>query len=180
MIDIVDESDNLTGISKMKSEAHRDGSWHRAVHIWIYNSRGEILLQLRAKGKLLYPAMWDVSAAGHVSTGEDPLTSGIRELKEEIGIDAKPENLRFFQVRKNSAVYKDIENNEFYYVYLLRYDGDVSKLDLQTEEVEEIRFIPIANIEADLKSNPDKFVPHGDYWHDAINKIKSIADSKIG
>ena len=54
LIDICDENNNLIDIQKMKSEAHKDGLWHRASHIWIYNSNGEILLQLRAKEKPLY------------------------------------------------------------------------------------------------------------------------------
>ena len=78
LIDICDESNNLTKIQKMKSYAHKAGLWHRTAHIWIYNSKGNILLQLRAKEKLLYPDMWDISAAGHVSAGEDPTTSGLR------------------------------------------------------------------------------------------------------
>ena len=78
LIDICDEANHLTGVQKMKSEAHKDGLWHRAVHIWLYNSKGEILLQWRAKNKLLYPEMWDISAAGHVSASENPITSGLQ------------------------------------------------------------------------------------------------------
>lgn len=65
LIDIFDENNNPRGIQKLKSEAHKEGIWHRAVHIWIYNLKGEILLQLRSKNKELYPDRWDVSAAGH-------------------------------------------------------------------------------------------------------------------
>ena len=49
LIDIFDENNNALNVQKMKSEAHKLGLWHRASHIWIYNSSGEILLQLRAK-----------------------------------------------------------------------------------------------------------------------------------
>ena len=87
LIDICDENNNLINVQKTKSEAHKNGLWHRASHIWIYNSNGEILLQLRAKEKPLYPDMWDISAAGHISAGEDPITSGLREVKEEIGLE---------------------------------------------------------------------------------------------
>jgi isopentenyldiphosphate isomerase len=117
-IDICDEENNLTGVQKMKSEAHRDGLWHRNSHIWIYNSKGEILLQLRAKNKIFFPDVWDISVAGHVDLGEDPIVSGIREAKEEIGLEIKPENLSFFQIKKTQTIFKNIKNNEFYYVYL--------------------------------------------------------------
>ena len=172
LIDVCDESNNLTNIQKMKSEAHRDGLRHRAAHIWIYNSKGEILLQLRAKEKPLYPDMWDISAAGHVSAGEDPVTSGLREINEEIGFKIKQEDLRFFKIRKVKAVYRDIKNNEFYYVYLLKFDGDIKKFKLQDEEVQEIQFLPIEKIEEELEINPDKYVPHGEYWFEVINEVK--------
>ena len=77
----------------MKSEAHTDGLWHRAAHIWIYNSKGEILLQLRAKDKQFWPDRWEISAAGHVGAGEKPEDAAVRELSEELGISAKAEDL---------------------------------------------------------------------------------------
>lgn len=172
LIDICDETNNLTNIQKIKSEAHRDGLWHRAAHIWIYNSKGEILLQLRAKEKLRYPDTWDISVAGHVSSGEDPITSGLREIEEEIGLKVKQEDLQFFNIRKVKAIYRDIKNNEFYYVYFLKFNGDIKKLKLQYIEVQKIQFLPINKIEEELKMNTDRYVPHGDYWFEAINEIK--------
>lgn len=172
LIDIFDENNNSVVNQKMKGEAHRDGLWHRTAHIWIYNSKGEILLQLRAKDKLLYPDVWDISAAGHVSAGEDPITSGLREIKEEIGLKAKQEDLDFWMIRKHEAVFRDIKNNEFYYVYFLKFDGDISQLKLQDEEVQEIKFLPIDEVKEDLKTNPDRYVPHGDYWFEALSEIK--------
>jgi len=172
LIDICDEANNPTGVQKMKSEAHKDGLWHRAVHIWLYNSKGEILLQWRAKNKLLYPDMWDISAAGHVSAGEDPITSGLREINEEIGLNVKKEDLLFFKIKKVSAFYKAIKNNEFYYVYFLKHDGDPKKLKLQKEEVQDIRFFPLNQLENELKKNPSKYVPHGNYWSEVITEVR--------
>lgn len=172
LIDICDENNKLTGIQKMKSEAHRDGLWHRAVHIWIYNSEGELLLQLRAKKKLLYPDMWDISAAGHVSAGDEPITSGLREIEEEIGLKVKKEDLQFFKIRKTKAIFRDIKNNEFYYIYFLKFDGDIKQLKLQDEEVQKIRFLPLSKIEEELKKYQKKYVPHGDYWFDVIAEVK--------
>jgi isopentenyldiphosphate isomerase len=58
LLDIVDEDNKLLGIKKSKVEAHEKGLWHRNAHIWIYNSKGEVLLQLRAKDKIFLPNMW--------------------------------------------------------------------------------------------------------------------------
>ena len=172
LIDICDENNNLLGIKKMKSEAHKNGLWHRASHIWIYNSTGEILLQLRAKEKPLYPDMWDISAAGHISADEDPVTAGLREVEEEIGLKLKKEDLYFFTIRKHKAIFRDIKNNEFYYIYFFMFDEEIRQLKLQKEEVQKIQFFPIDKIEEELKTNMGKYVPHGDYWFDVLNEIK--------
>jgi isopentenyldiphosphate isomerase len=172
LIDICDENNNLLDIQKMKSEAHKKGLWHRASHIWIYNSKGEILLQLRAKEKSLYPNMWDISAAGHIGAGEDSITSGSREVEEEIGLKLKKEDLDFWMIRKVKAIFREIKNNEFYYVYFFKFDGDINQLKLQKEEVQKIQFLPIDKIEEELKTNPNKYVPHGDYWFEVLDEVK--------
>ena len=171
LIDIFDENNHPLSIQRMKSEAHREGLWHRATHIWIYNSKGEILLQLRAKEKLLYPDMWDVSVAGHVSVGEDPVNSGLRESQEEIGLEFEREDLEFFRIKKVSATYNKIKNNEFYYVYFLRHDGQVKKLRLQNEEVGAIQFFNPQKIEEGIKTDPGRYVPHGNYWFEVIKEV---------
>ncbi|MDP2864142.1 MAG: NUDIX domain-containing protein [bacterium] len=172
LVDICDENNNLLGIQKMGNEAHKNGLWHRASHVWIYNSKGEILLQLRAKNKELYPDMWDISAAGQVGAGEEPIVSGLREIEEEIGLSVKEGDLDFFKVKKCKAIFRNIKDNEFCYVYLFKFDGDIKNLNLQDEEVQSIQFLPFEKIEEELKTNPEKYVPHGDYWFEVINKVK--------
>ncbi len=172
LIDICDENNNLLGIQKTKSEAHKDGLWHRSSHIWIYNPKGEILLQLRAKGKLLWPDRWDISAAGHISAGEDPITAGLRETEEEIGLKLHKEDLDFFMVRKHKRIFRKIKNNEFYYVYFFKFNGNINQLKLQEEEVQKIQFVSIDKIKEELKTNSDKYVPHGDYWHEVFDKVE--------
>jgi len=174
LIDIVDENNNLTGVQKMKSEAHRDGLWHRAAHIWIYNSKGEILLQLRAKGKSIGSDVWDLSAAGHIGAGEDPTISALRETQEELGLDVKSEDLESYKVIPEKMGAKDIENNEFHYVYLMRYDGDINNLKIQEEELQKIEFVSIDTIGKGLKDNPEKYFPHDmSYWNEMLIAIKN-------
>ena len=179
IIDIFDENNKHLNIQKNKSEAHRDGLWHRSAQVWIYNPNGEIMLQLRGKDKALYPGMWDISAAGHVAAGEEPLTSAVREIEEEIGLKIKEEDLAFFKIEKFSRVYKEIKNNEFCYAYFYRFDGDIKGLKLQAEEVDKVVFLPIDKIEKDLEKNPEKYVPHGKYWYEVFEEVKKkIIDNK--
>jgi isopentenyl-diphosphate Delta-isomerase len=174
LIDIVDEGNVLTGEQKMKSEAHRDGLWHRAAHIWIYNSKGEILLQLRAKEKDLYPDMWDISVAGHTSAGEEPVVSGLREIQEEIGLSVKVEDLELYKIRTEEIKYNKILSNEFNYVFLLKYDGDASSLKVQKEELQKVEFFTIEDIKKGLKENPEKYCPHeNQYWEEMLSVIET-------
>lgn len=174
LIDIVDDQNNLTGVQKMKSEAHRDGLWHRAAHIWIYNSKGEVLLQLRAKDKDIGPDTWDLSAAGHVGVGEEPVVSALREIQEEIGLNVKTEDLELYKIIAEKLTINGLLNNEFHYVYILRYDGNARDLKLQKEELQKMEFVPIEIIEKGLKENPEKYFPHEDpYWNEMLDAIKT-------
>lgn len=179
LIDIFNESNEPTGVQKMKSEAHRDGYWHRAAHIWIYNSKGEILLQLRAKGKELHPNTWDISVAGHVAAGEKPATSALRELEEEIGLKAREKDLIFKKILNRESVYNKINNKEFDYVYFLKFDGKIDQLKKQDKEVQEIEFMPIGQLEKELKNNYKKFTPHGKYWFDAIGEVRKRLGKEV-
>jgi len=175
LIDIYDENNNLTGIIKSRNEAHREGLWHRQINICIYNSKGEILLQLRSKDKMIYPDMWDISVAGHIGTGEEPIHAALRETGEETGLNAKEEDLHFYKIRADQK--GDVNMKEFLYIYLLKYDGDIANLKIQKEELQSIEFIPIAKIEEELKAGSVKFAPHGEYWKDVIGEVKRKLNS---
>jgi len=173
LIEICDAAGNLTGEQKMKSEAHLDGSWHRAAHVWLYNFRGELLLQLRAAEKTLYPSVWDVSAAGHVGVGEKPIIAALRELEEELGLQVAPEDLEFFKVVKNSPPFSGFKNNEFYHVYFCEYAGSLDELILQPEEVDQVKYFTISEIERQLEHDQENFVPHGSYWYEILAEFKT-------
>ena len=178
LIDIYDENNNYLGIQEMKKIALKKGLWHRGSHVWLYNAQGEILLQLRAKkNKLLSPNRWDISAAGHVSAGEKPLTSGIRELKEELGLKLKNKELDFWKIKKHKGIFRSFKNNVFYYIYFFEFNGNTSQLKLQKEEVQKVKFIPIKKLKEELKSKPKEYV-YDDYWNEAINEIENMLNSK--
>lgn len=179
LVDICDDKNTLLGIQKMKSEAHAMGLWHRAAHIWMYNSAGDILLQLRAKNKPLYPDMWDISAAGHVSADEAPIVSAIREVEEEIGISVTEENLHFTCIKQLEETYEDINNKEFCYMYFFQYNGDPSTLTLQQSEVAGIEFWSPERIVSELDKGNSKLVPHGrDYWQYVLDTVRRMLNIK--
>jgi isopentenyldiphosphate isomerase len=94
IFDVVNDRDEVIG-SRPRSEVHRLGLMHRAVHVLVHNARGKIFLQKRSMLKDRQPGLWDSSASGHLASGEDYDTCAVRELFEELGLrpTSKPEPL---------------------------------------------------------------------------------------
>lgn len=175
-IDIFNEKNEPLETQRSMLSAHLFNMWHRSAHIWIYNSKGELLLQRRSEEMSTFPGKWDLSAAGHLDAGESPEQGALRELKEEIGIKAKKEDLEFSKVKKISQDLKFLgvptKNNEFCYIYLTAYTGDVSELKMQESEVDNLKFFDLQELKRMLKRKEEKFVPHGDYWFEVIGEIR--------
>ena len=161
-LDILDENGNKTGKIKLRNEVHRDGDWHKAVHIWIINNKGDILLQRRCASKDSHPNMLDISSAGHLQTGDDSLTGAVREIKEELNLDISPNELQFITTLKRKSN-KSI-NNEFDDLYILRTNKKIEEMQFQKEEISEIFFVPykkfkdmVNNKHPDLLRKDDEF-----------------------
>ena len=161
-LDILDENGNKTGKIKLRNEVHRDGDWHKAVHIWIINNNGDILLQRRCASKDSHPNMLDISSAGHLQAGDDSLTGAVREIKEELNLDISPNELQFITTLKRKSN-KSI-NNEFDDLYILRINKKIEEMQFQKEEISEIFFVPykefkdmVNNKQPDLLRKDDEF-----------------------
>lgn len=85
IFDVVDEHDRVTG-QATRVEVHAKGLLHRAVHVFVVNRRGELLLQRRSMLKDSHPGVWDSSVSGHLDSGESYPSAAVRELAEEMGI----------------------------------------------------------------------------------------------
>lgn len=175
LIDVVDENCKKTGEKIPKSQAHKDGTWHQSAHIWIYNRKGEVLLQKRAKVKAEFPGLWDTSSSGHLTAGDTPIQGAQRELFEELSIRAEASELKKIEVRKiiQRVPEKNFVNNGFAHVYLFEFNGNISKLKLQKEEVDEVKFVSLELFKSEV-SDPEKvkkYAPHGKYYLDIIKVI---------
>ncbi len=87
MIDVLDENGIKTGKVLPRKEVHKRGLWHRAIVVAIINDNNEILLQQRSANKEKNANMWDISVAGHISSGQDALSAAAREINEEVSIN---------------------------------------------------------------------------------------------
>ncbi len=179
LIDIFDENNQALGIQRWKSEAHKSGLWHRAVHIWIYNPKGEILLQLRSKDKDVFPDLWDLSVAGHISAGSTPEDSAVREIREEVGLAVKREELRFHRILKVKICPDSLQNNEFIYIFTLRYEGEMRGLKFQKEEIQKIGVFSTEFLKKDYPKHPERYTGEkerhtdgSDYWLEMIGLVE--------
>ena len=143
IIDIVDENGIPTGETIERSIAHQTGVCHRTTHIWIVRKRDEkvqILLQKRSKNKDSFPGCYDISSAGHIPAGVGFAESGLRELKEELGISISQEELidcgLHCVLMENEFHGIPYVDNQVSKVFLLWKDIEVEDLRLQKEEIE--------------------------------------------
>lgn len=126
LFDIVDADGHPLGYAKPRGDVHRDGDWHRSVHIWVYGVRGDVpflLFQRRGLMKDTAPGRLDPTVSGHVGQGES-IHEAWREVDEEIGVAAVPSELRFAGVRvRSSEGETGIIDREIQDVYLWRRDA---------------------------------------------------------
>ncbi|XP_012067457.2 nudix hydrolase 3, partial [Jatropha curcas] len=139
-----------------RSQIHRDGDYHRAVHVWIFaESTQQLLLQKRVDCGL-----WDISSAGHVSAGEPSLKAARRELHEELGIILPEDAFELLFVYTQHRVLRGGEyiNNEFDDVYLITTVDPIplEAFILQETAVSAVRYVSYEEYRSLLaKEHPD-------------------------
>jgi 16S rRNA (adenine1518-N6/adenine1519-N6)-dimethyltransferase len=147
--DVVDENDQVVR-SEFRDVIHVNNLRHRAAHMLLFNSVGELYLQKRSIWKDRNPARWDSSAAGHVDAGEDYLTAARRELHEELGIEA-PELTSIGRLTPSETT-----GWEFIEIYTGRHEGPFHPAAL---EVETGAFFTLEKIRAWAAASPGDFSP---------------------
>lgn len=161
-LDIINNDGTVSGKIKERSLVHLEGDLHHTAHVWIArknNKSGmDLLLQMRSKNKDSFPGCYDISSAGHIPAGCDYIESAIRELKEELGIEAKKEELEYKGTRrflwKAEFHGKPFIDNQFSRVYLLwREDILIESLELQESEVESVVWMDYEECLEKLKNN---------------------------
>jgi len=177
-LDIVDKNGNKTGEIKPRKEVHSKGYLHRAVHVWIINSKKELLVQRRSSNKDVYQHKLYVAVAGHPVSGEDEIEGIKREVLEEIGIELDTSKLEylftFFQeLIENDGNFLD---NQFFNVYLVEMDLDINKLKLQEDEVSEVKNIHYKEFEKMIKEKSNEIVSHPEAWEKLLQILHQRYD----
>ncbi|WP_336689582.1 MULTISPECIES: isopentenyl-diphosphate Delta-isomerase [unclassified Chryseobacterium] len=148
---LVNPEDKVLGLME-KQQAHINGLLHRAFSVFLFNSNGEMLLQKRASGKYHSPLKWTNAVCSHPRKEETYLEGAKRRVKEELGIDVELSE-------KFNFIYKaDVGNglweHELDHVFTGTFEGEFY---LNKEEVEEVRYISLENLNKEISENPDNF-----------------------
>lgn len=162
--DVLNEKGIFTGKVETREICHKEGLWHKAVVVFIINSKGQVLLQRRSPNKRMWPNTWDVTAGGHVLAGEFGFQAIIREAQEELGIILNKNEMTFLGSSISTNLKGDIINNHFNEYYIVNKDLDETTLTLQKEEVSEVKWINKEEIISKIINNYDGITDKEGCW----------------
>ena len=153
-LNLIDDKARITAESKPRTAVHRDGDLHPTVHIWMIKRRDMgvfVLLQKRAHEKDINPDCYDVSAAGHVTQGEEFRHTALKEVREELGLNIDRSQLEFIGLRRACYSKGSIKDNELAAVYICREKINIEDLTLQSSEVAEVCWAEIDELLSIMK-----------------------------
>lgn len=166
-LDIVDMEGNPTGETVDRETAHLNGILHRTSHVWLLREGAdgtgrEVLLQKRSACKDSYPGCYDISSAGHIPAGCGFEASALRELAEELGITGVSEDDLIFCGQRYIVMDSEFHGKPFHdrqisKIYKLMMDVGPKDFVLQKEEVEEVRWVNLAECIEAVRSGDKTF-----------------------
>lgn len=148
---LITPNDEFLGVMN-KQEAHEKGVLHRAFSVFLFNAKGEMLLQRRAASKYHSPNLWTNTVCSHPREGESYKEAALRRMQEELGISADIEE-KFHFIYK-ADVGQGLWEHELDYVFMGFFEGDFS---LNSEEVSEVRYISTEDLDREIKEKPENF-----------------------
>lgn len=141
--DVLDGGGVPTGETKARTAVHRDGDWHRAVHVWIVDGEDRVLLQRRSPLKDLAAGRIDVTVGGHVRAGE-AWPQALREVEEELGLPVAVHEVRHLGTLASERTYPHAVDREVQEVLALRNEQPLDRYLLDPDEVDVLYALPLA------------------------------------
>lgn len=168
-------SDKMERIgTRTRAEVHARGYWHETFQCWfIKEEHGKhfLLFQLRAAQKKDFPNTLDITVAGHLLSYETP-RDGIREIREELGLDLAFEDLIEMGIIKDQILLGELKDNEFCHSYFYHLTQPLDTFILQEEEVQGIFCIALADFESLMRQEIESVMAHG-YLRQTNGRLQS-------
>lgn len=174
--DILDDQGNPTGEKCSRFQAHTQGLWHRTVHIYLFrkiDETVEFLVHLRSKTKDLAPNKWDTRFGGHLKTGENIEDALVTEIKDEIGLELKPDNFIQGETQKSDK----FPNREFVSVFYYNHNDGLEKLKFDDGEVQEVRWMKSQDIINSIQEKPSEWSGEVKGFNSILNVLKNKLES---
>ena len=151
LVILVDEQDNRLGLMP-KMEAHEKAVLHRAFSVFVFNDRGELMLQQRAADKYHSPLLWTNTCCSHQRDGETSLEAGKRRLQEEMGFVCDLEEVFWFVYK--APFDNGLTEHELDHVMIGRYNGEPN---INPEEVASYKWMPLEAVKEDIELRPELY-----------------------
>lgn len=190
LLDVVDENGMPTGSVVSRETAHTEGIRHRTSHVWLVRMRGgklQVLLQKRCADKDSWPGCYDISSAGHIPAGVDFIPSALRELKEELGVDAAPEELIFCgnrSIRADSVFHGHLfRDRQYSRVFALWRELEERDFVLQKAEIDAVVWMDLDTCMEAVASGtiPNCIYPEElEMVKSAVSAHRDVSDSQTG
>lgn len=159
---LVNEADIPIGAME-KLEAHQKARLHRAFSVFVFNTRGDLLLQQRADNKYHSPGLWTNTCCSHPNPGEDTEAAAQRRLGEEMGFQTRL--VKAFDFIYQAPFDNGLTEHEFDHVFVGRHDGEILP---NKEEVKDYCYQSPTEIESAMESHPQKYTV---WFHIAFPKL---------
>ena len=148
---LVSEVDEQLGLMA-KMEAHEKGILHRAFSVFIFNKKGELLLQQRALDKYHSPGLWTNTCCSHQRDGESNIEAGKRRLQEEMGFNCDLKELFWFVYK--ASFDNGLTEHELDHVMIGHYDDDPI---VNLEEAAAFKWMPLEDVKKDMQKQPELY-----------------------
>jgi len=164
---LVDQHDNVVGHEE-KMKAHENGGkLHRAFSIFIFNNKGEMLIQLRSIKKYHFGGLWTNTCCSHPNEGESLEDATYRKLNQEFGFNTDIKE-KFSFIYKETDKSSGLTEHEFDHVFTGEFNGT---LQPNPEEIDDFKWISIPDLQQDIKLHPEKYTP---WFKISISKFEEL------